>query len=188
MRTSILAFLFTGMAVTVACGRTVAEDKAKDVVKVATPLGGIVATVTVKEGDRVKPGDDLIRLDGRMAAAIVDIQKVRLGPRSVELKAAESIEKEAHNRYLIQLQLFNKRCMSEEDLRAAALTWKRYQSELASKTAALQVAEAEVALAEVILDMHTVRSPVKGVVQRVLVKPGEGAKELETVVVIRASE
>lgn len=181
--TALLAGVI-GMAAQIsAC--SVAADDPKNVVRVASPQPGIVVKVNVKEGQEVKKGDALIQLDDRIAGAKLSIQNARLAMAKAELNATEKSSDEAKNRYVTQQKLRKTGTTSEEDLQAAKLSWERSEADLLNKAEAVKLAAAELRLAELVVDELTIRSPTDGVVQSILVKPGEAAKGLEPVILIR---
>lgn len=70
-------------------------------------------------------------------------------------------------------------------MQAAKLSWERSEADLLNTAEAVKLAAAELRLAELVVDELTIRSPTDGVVQSILVKPGEAAKGLEPVILIR---
>jgi multidrug resistance efflux pump len=82
-------------------GAGIVEPQTEDI-EVGSPLPGVVVEVAVREGDRVKSGDLLFRLDDRqqqaelsvrqaaLAAAEAQVQKLRSQPRPEELPVAEA--------------------------------------------------------------------------------------------------
>lgn len=161
------------------------KDTPKDLVRVASANDGIVVEVMVKEAQAVKKDDVLVRLDDRIARAKLDIQKAKVGASKADLFASEKTREEAKLRYQTMLELAKRSDGSDADVRAAKLTLDRYVSEVATRVEAIKVAEAEQRLAELVLENHTIVSPTDGVVQSVFVKPGEAARALEPVVIVR---
>jgi RND family efflux transporter MFP subunit len=121
--------------------------------KLAAPAAGVVLAVVATEGQGVKAGDIVVRLDDRMAQAAVD-------------KAKHSLE------YAEQL------VARQGKLKAVEGT-----SEKAIQEAEQQVvsARAEVALAKAALAQVQLASPLDGTVARINVRPGQ-AVEPNTVV------
>jgi len=165
-----------------------ATAKEKDLIHVASPRAGIVAIVNVKEGEAVKKGQVLLRLDDRIAVARLDIAKAKLEGSRADFEAANKSSEEARARFDRLEALAKKNAVNQEEVRAGKLAWERYQLEAASKAQAVKAAEGELKLAQTILEQHTILSPVDGVVKNVERMPGEGAKALEPVVVIRVGE
>jgi biotin carboxyl carrier protein len=66
-------------------------------------------------------------------------------------------------------------------LQVARLAWDRYIEEEKARRIAVLQAQAEVQTALTILSMYEIRSPVRGVIRKILKNPGEAVRELETV-------
>ena len=97
MGTAVVAIAFLGLAqteeVVIATGQLKPEG---DVQEVQVPLGGVVAEILVKEGEKVEAGQVLLRLDSE---ATLDYEKNIL--ESISLKRLQiSLKKEELNQYL----------------------------------------------------------------------------------------
>lgn len=136
------------------------------------PQDGLVAAVNVQEGDRVRAGQPLLRLDGEaqqqeqvLAETELSVMRARLQAQQVRLPAAERV-----------LQ------RTEQAVRAGALEPQRAddaRQALDELRAALTVAQAEVALAQARLVQAqaaarrlVLAAPTDGQVLKVLVQPG----------------
>jgi multidrug resistance efflux pump len=75
-----------------------------------------------------------------------------------------------------------------EDLRATELTWFKYRYEEETKKANQVVAEAELHVAKANVGMHEIRSPLRGTIRTIHLRPGEAVKNFEPVVRIRVEE
>jgi multidrug resistance efflux pump len=62
------------------------------------------------------------------------------------------------------------------------------QAGVATKKAAIDVAKAELNQFRTLVEMHDIRSPVRGIVKAIGKRPGEAVKFLETVFVIQPEE
>ena len=76
------------------------------------------------------------------------------------------------------------RAIAEEEYTSAVLTRDRYRQDEIGKKAYLQAARLELEKAQTVLDMHTIRSPVAGVVRSILKYRGEGVRSLDPLFVI----
>lgn len=113
--------------------------------KLAAPAAGIVVAVPVSEGQRVKAGDIIVRLDDRMAQAAVE--KARTALTLAEEVAAR-----------------------QERLKAVDGTSEKLIQEAQQQLAA---ARAELASAKAALAQVQLASPLDGVVTRINVSPGQ---------------
>lgn len=142
----------------------------------------------LKPGDRVEAGQLLGRVDDRLARDEMAIKEKKLAVAEAELITSEKTRDEAKARYETQVELYQKKSTSKEELRAAKLTWDKYIYEVVSKQAAIDLAKSELNQARTVVEMHNIRSPGRGVIKAILKRPGEAVQSLETVIVIRPEE
>jgi membrane fusion protein, multidrug efflux system len=121
-------------------GQTAPDKKAV----IATRLGGVIGELPVKQGDRVKAGDLILKLNAEEKIAAVDTAKALLAQRQAEWEAADRLAKSGN---IPQLQV--------ETAKAA----------LAAAKSQLQAAESE-------LERIEVRAPFDGWVDQVEVELG----------------
>jgi RNA polymerase sigma factor (sigma-70 family) len=142
----------------------------------------------LNEGDRVEEGQLLARLDDRLAREEVAIRQAKATAAEADFRAAEKTRDEAQERWNTAIRLRKTGAISNEDYRAARLGFDRSYAEAVSKEQAIEVAKREQRQAEVIVEMHEIRSLVRGVIQTIAKHPGEGVKALETVFRVRIAE
>lgn len=100
----------------------------------ATPMSGVVAAIKVSEGDRVKRGQMLLRLDqtriqARLAAAKADMAGV-----------TESMQ-EAQREFERVQDLYDRTLISDRDLQLGKIAFQNAKANLAKKEAALVSAQ-----------------------------------------------
>jgi len=155
-------------------------DKPAASARVASPSAGIVMEASVSEGQRVKKGAVLFRLDTRVADAAV----AKAG-QTVE-KARPAIEKAKQGLKFAELNLDRQQRLvkvegtSQKLLQDAEAQVAAARAELALANAELAAANAELATAETQRALLTVAAPFTGTLTHVHVRPGE-AVELNTV-------
>jgi len=128
---------------------------------VAAQVSGAVVELDVKAGDRVKPGQVLLRLDARAAergTAVGDAQAA----------AARAALENATQEYARQKQLFQKNYISQAALERAESTFKATRAQLAAQ-------DAQVGAARIESGLHVIRAPFGGVVAEVPVALGDMA-------------
>lgn len=132
-----------------------------DNVKVATPVGGVVAKVPVSIGDWVQSGQPLFELDSRVAVSNVESAEAALSVARAQLARTQD---------------FRNRLAQVKDLRAVS------EEEIAVRGHDVAIAQAEVSAAEaalnqarVALDQLIVRSPRDGAILQLNLRPGEFA-------------
>jgi biotin carboxyl carrier protein len=139
-------------------------------------------------GDAVKAGEVLARLDDLLVRDELALNKQKASAAEAEWKATLKARDEAEQRYRTMERLYNGaalRCVSLEELRAAKLTWDRYFFEEISKKAAIETAKLEVKCVEHRLDLHAIRSPVRGTIVTISKHPGEAVKAYEALFQVR---
>ncbi len=146
---------------------------------------------TLQEGDAIQEGQLLAMVDPRLAVADFLSKKTRVETSVADWKTSIKTRDEAEQRYRTMIRLRSgviKNAVSEEEVRAAKLTWDRYYFEEISKREAIKQARSELSQALTVLKMHEVRSPAGGVITRICKHRGEALKYLEPVVQIRPAE
>ncbi len=161
----------------------------RKLIRVASPVAGIVVMPDKERrlapGDRVKKGDLLLRLDDRLAALDMDMKKTHVLAAEGEMKATAAALRAAQVTLNRHKELFKQGTIGQETVEAAQATVERYRAEVDAKKARLQTTHVELERARVVAEMHSLRSPVDGVVHAVHKTLGEGVQALETVVVIQ---
>ncbi|MFQ5767452.1 MAG: efflux RND transporter periplasmic adaptor subunit [Acidobacteriota bacterium] len=142
IRTTLRAYLNTYGLVE---GEPAAGGRPAGAAKLTAPVAGLVREVPVTEGQAVKAGDLVVRLEDRMAEAGVQRARARL------LLARQALERES-----ILLEQHN---TSE----------KRFQE----TQQALAAARADLTEAQGVLAQVQLRSPLDGVIARIFVSPGQ---------------
>ncbi len=144
----------------------------------------------LKVGDSVKEGELLGLIDPKLALDEAEIKLAGFDAAEAERRAAEKTRDEGKKRYesILAARRVVANAVSNDEMRAAEMTWQRYQEEEVAKRAALRKAEREVNAAMTILRMHEIRSPVTGVIRKIYKQRGEGIKALEPLIQIEFDE
>jgi RNA polymerase sigma factor (sigma-70 family) len=170
-----------------AVGTRVDEGERGKVFKVK--VGDTVRTYQrLREGDKVTEGQMLAQLDDRLARNELDFKRARKLAAEAEYQAARATADEAQQRLDRLKQLLARAAVAQAEYDAAVLTRDRYRQEEGAKKEATRAAQLEVERAQTILEMHTIRSPVNGVIQRIHRHRGEAVQRLETLFEIRVAE
>ncbi len=172
-----------------AVGTEVKDSAGGNVFKVR--VGNEVRTFRrLREGDTVKEGQMLAQLDDRLARNEVAIKRARVAAAQADLTAAGAMAKEAQARLdrLDDIKRQNPRVVSTEEYSGAVLTRDKHREEAVSKKEQVKLARLELDHTQTVLEMYTIRSPVNGVLHRILKRRGEGVRKLETVFEIRPAE
>jgi RND family efflux transporter MFP subunit len=142
------------------------------IVRLSTPVAGIVAEVSVDRGDTVRAGQEVARLDTEIEELTLAIAEVRAEDRS-EIQALEARieflqEQAERNEQLAARDAVSDTAAAEARLEAVIAERELDQARLAHRLAALEARQARAAVEQRIL-----RSPVDGVVTERLLNPGE---------------
>lgn len=131
-------------------------------------VAGLASEVLVDEGDWVKPGDPILRLESRLAEIQIEIAQSRL-------TAAEAKRRDARRRLDDFLSLKKDRHVSETTIETVAV-------ELDIATAELAREHADLARVRELLDRHQVFAPFTGAVIDKFVEIGQWVQQDDPVV------
>lgn len=149
----------------------------------AFPVRGRVVEVLVEPGDRVTPGQPLMRMEDDLERASLELARIRAEDQS-EVLAAESRYAYRAENFQLTLESNAAGGASVSDLRESKFLYEQagFDLEIARRTHA----EAVITLAreQARLDQLTIRSPLHSLVVEVLKQPGEGVDELTTIVTL----
>ncbi len=154
--------------------------------EIATKFAGQIVDVAVQEGDSVKAGDVIARMDPRdYVAQLQGVQAMQL--RADRAYQRASGENRVRNQYLrvAQLDLKNTEALHQQDLVSDAELEKRQaqrdgevagvsvaSAAMGEAQAAHQEAEAGMKRLRQAIDDHTMRAPVNGRIEYRIVEPG----------------
>ncbi|MGZ5008317.1 MAG: efflux RND transporter periplasmic adaptor subunit [Methylobacter sp.] len=156
-------------------GAGIVEAKSRNIA-IGTPLSGIVKSLAVKVGDKVKAGAPLFYLDDRetraeLAVKLADLAKAKAGVNEAlaSIKDAKSLSDLAES-------VSDRRAISSEELLRRRNALLINTTRLDSAKALVQQAEAALVTTQTTLDRLTVQAPVAGEVLQVNIRPGEFAQ------------
>jgi len=135
-------------------------EAVRDTVLSAQVAGAIVA-LHVKAGDRVRAGQELLRIDARMASQGAAASQAQVAAAQANLQVAGK-------EYERQKQLFAKRYISQAALDAAEAQWRAAQAQV-------QALQAQAGVAATQSGLHVLKAPYAGVVASVPVALGDMA-------------
>ena len=145
-------------------------------IAIGTPLPGIVTTVAVKVGDRVKAGAPLFYLDDRDTRATLAIKLADLAKAKADISIAKATFSDAKSLSDLAEAVTDRRAISTEELLRRRNMMLITKARLESALALVQQAQASLADTETTLNLLVVRAPVEGEVLQVNVRPGEFAQ------------
>jgi HlyD family secretion protein len=156
-------------------GAGIIEAKSRNIA-IGTPLPGIVKTLGVRVGDRIKAGAVLFTLDDREALAELAIRRADLARAKAGVTEAEASLTDAKTLLRLAEAVTDRRAISTEELDRRRNAVLIAQARRDSAAAQVNQAEAQLGAAQTTLDRLTVKAPVEGEVLQVNLRPGEFAQ------------
>jgi RND family efflux transporter MFP subunit len=136
-------------------------------------ISGKLSQVLIEEGERVEAGQVIARLDDTDARAQLQLAEARLLAAQAQLGEIQVKLDQAQRDLKRQRELRNKRLASEESLENAGTLLDSLSAQLEAQRSQVDVAEAEVRVAQVSYDNTILRAPFSGVVVAKTAQPGE---------------
>jgi RND family efflux transporter MFP subunit len=146
----------------------------REKVVLAAPVIGVVESVLVDRGDLVEPGQVVATLEASVERAAVDAARARASA-TADVEGSEArfvLETRRRDR---SQKLLQEGVASDNALDEAESAWVAAKIERDRAREQHEIAKLDLARAEAALDVHSLRSPVRGVVVRRILAPGEYA-------------
>ena len=140
---------------------------------VSAKITGRVETVLIEEGQRVKAGDILARLDATDADAELALLRAQSDAATAQLADLEVQIRQATRDAARQTELAARKLTSTQNLEDAGTRLASLRARLGSQQRQLTVAARGVAKAEVALANTIIRAPFDGVITVKAAQPGE---------------
>jgi len=149
------------------------EVKPKKNVNISAHLPGRIIKIGVEEGQRVKAGDFLLKLESTQYEANADRDRALIRSNQAELIKAEAILKKDENFYIRQKKLFEEKLISREQLEAAEAQFNVSKAQYESIL--FQIKQAEASLQSTLdnLEKTIFNSPIEGIITSLRVEEGE---------------
>jgi len=141
--------------------------EAPEQVSLMPRVSGVIEQVSFKEGDQVKQGDLLFKLDNRPFIAVVAALKAQVNSAQASLAQLRSEAQRA-------VRLVQRKAISTEQAESRASALRQGQAQLASLKADLSAAQLD-------LEFSEIRSPIDGVISRANVTRGNNILAGQTV-------
>ncbi len=140
---------------------------------VSAKITGKVAEVLIEEGQRVKEGAVLARLDDTEARAQLDLARAQLAAARSQEGEIRALLAQAERDYARQQELHARQLIAAQALDAALAQRDTLRARLANNIEQVRVASESVSVAQVQLDNTIIRAPFGGVVIAKSAQPGE---------------
>ncbi len=142
-------------------------------VKINAEVSGEIVEISVKEGDRVKKGDLLVRIKPDQYQALVKQQEAVVSSQKTALVIQQAQCKKAENEFNRIKGLFEKNLASQQDMDAAKTQWEVSTAQCQSQQYAIEQAEASLKNSNESLNKTTIYSPMDGTISELISKLGE---------------
>ena len=156
-------------------GSGIVEAQSRNI-EIGTPLPGIVKTLNVKVGDKVKADTALFSIDDRDTRATLAIKQADLSKAKADLLVAKATLDDARTLNNLAEAVTDRRAISSEELLRRHNSVSIAQARVESANAFIQQAEANLADTQTTLNRLTILAPVAGDVLQVNIRPGEYAQ------------
>jgi RND family efflux transporter MFP subunit len=140
---------------------------------VSAKVTGKVTEVLIEEGQRVKEGAVLARLDDTEAKAQLVLARAQLAQARSQEGEIRAMLAQAERDHARQQELYARQLVAAQALDAALAQRDMLRARLAHNVEQVRVAAESVAVAEVQLDNTVIRAPFSGVVVAKSAQPGE---------------
>jgi len=140
---------------------------------VAAKITGKVTEVLIEEGQRVKEGEVLARLDDTEARAQLALAQAQLTAARSQLAEIRAVLAQAERDYTRQQELARRDLVSAQSLDAALAQRDMLRARLGAAAEQVRVAEENTRVAQVLLDNTVIPAPFGGVIVAKTAQPGE---------------
>jgi len=151
------------------------EIKPKKSINISALIPGRIVKIGVKEGDEVKAGDFLLKLDSTQYEAIAERDRAFIQSAQAEMIRAEATSERNRVFYERQKNLFENGLISKEQVEQAKTQYD--VSDATTRSVKFQIAQAQASLKSTLdnLSKTVFSSPIDGVITSLRVEEGEMA-------------
>jgi HlyD family secretion protein len=151
------------------------EVKPKKNINISAHVPGRISKIGVLEGQEVKAGEFLLKLDSTQYEANAERDRALIQTYRAQLIQAEARMKRDGNNYERQKQLYDSQLISQEQLEAAKVEYDITRAEAQSYRYQIQQAEASLKSTLDSLSKTVYNSPIDGIITSLRVEEGEVA-------------
>lgn len=148
------------------------------VIEVAARRPGVISEVLAQEGNVVKKGQVLARLEDRDAILAINSAKAAVAQARSELTLSDAMLYTAKREYQRLEKLLSSHLVSQQQLDQAADSIVTAEAQRGIRQAAILAAQARLAESEYNLELTMIRAPMNGKIIRRYANPGSGASTL----------
>lgn len=145
-------------------------------IELSFPVDGVVSKVLIKEGQKVKKGDDLLHLENQLQLKEVQRRNTLLNDRS-------KLQTSTHNKEVMAELMNNNRqlhnymgAVSREEVRRIEMQYAGVEGDETAAKQEKKREEIELNMAQRELERRILRSPIDGVITELAIEQGEWAQ------------
>lgn len=142
-------------------------------VKINAEVSGEITSLPVKEGDKVKRGELLVRIKQDQYQAQVDRAEAGLQSARANMNLQKANLDKAESEFKRAQELFEKKLLSDQEYIAVKTSFNAAKSQYESSQAGVQQAQASLRDAKESLAKTTIYSPMNGTVSQLISELGE---------------
>lgn len=140
---------------------------------VSAKITGRLSEVLIEEGDRVREGQVLARLDDTDANARLELARSQVAAARAQLGQLQAQLAQSQRDFKRQQELRGRGLIAAQALENARTQLDSYRAQLDAQQSEIRVAEAQLRLAQVDYANTVIRAPFSGVVVNKAAQPGE---------------
>jgi HlyD family secretion protein len=142
-------------------------------VKINAEVSGEITTLPVKEGDKVRKGELLVRIKPDQYQAQVDRAEAGLQSARASLSLQKANVEKTESEFKRAQELFEKKLLSDQEYIAAKTSYSATKSQYESAQAGVRQAEASLRDAKESLNKTAIYSPMAGTISQLISELGE---------------
>lgn len=142
-------------------------------VEISAQVAARIVALPFREGQRVKKGDVVVRLDADDLAAALESAEAGLKREEAQLEGARASLANATAELGRRRELFASKDISKAELDQSEAEYLRAESNFRASMAAIEIAKAQITRAKKDLDNSTIASPMDGIITRLEAEVGE---------------
>jgi HlyD family secretion protein len=151
------------------------EVKPKKNVNISSQIAGRVIKIGVEEGQRVKAGDFLLKLESTQYEANTDRDRARIQSMRADMIRAEAVKNRDDGFYKRQIKLFEAELISTETLESAKANYEISKANCSAILFQIKQAQASLQSTLDILKKTEYYAPIEGIITSLRVEEGETA-------------
>lgn len=151
------------------------EVTPKKNVNISSQIAGRVIKIGVEEGQQVKAGDFLLKLESTQYEANADRDRARIQSLKADQIRAEAVKKRDEGFYQRQMKLFDAQLISTETLESAKANYEISKANLDAILFQIKQAQASLQSTLDILKKTEYYAPIEGIITSLRVQEGETA-------------